>query len=105
MATVSYTHLDVYKRQPLIGFEHVQYVFYIQIFLLILIAVGMIAWVKKYHHSFYYPAFLKLSLVVFYNVLILPYSYLMYTSVFVSFVLFFLYANHDMNKEKNPEHA
>lgn len=90
---------------PLIGFEHVQYVFYIQIFLLILIAVGMIAWVKKYHHSFYYPAFLKLSLVVFYNVLILPYSYLMYTSVFVSFVLFFLYANHDLNKEKNPEHA
>lgn len=90
---------------PLIGFEHVQYVFYIQVFLLILVAVGMMVMVRKYHHSFYYPAFLKLSLVVFYNVLILPYSYLMYTSVFVSFVLFFLYANHDMNKEKNPEHA
>jgi len=86
---------------PLIGLDHVHTVFYVQIILLIFIAILMMVWVKKIHHSFYYLAFLKLSLVVFYNLLILPYSYLMYTSMFVSFVLFFLYTNHDFQFDKN----
>ena len=90
---------------PLIGLEHVHLVFYLQVILLILIAMVMIVWVKKFHHSFYYLAFLKLSLVVFYNLLILPYTYLMYTSVLVSIILFFLYANHDFQYDKNSSHG
>ncbi|MEP7320543.1 MAG: hypothetical protein ABI761_01445 [Saprospiraceae bacterium] len=63
--------------------------------LLILTVWLMIRFYKKDTHRFYLLAFLKLSLVIFYNLFIIPYQYLMYTSVAVSFALFYLYSNHE----------
>jgi hypothetical protein len=78
---------------PMLGIAYHRMIFYIQLILLFGVVVVMLLGIRRWYHSFYLPGFLKLSLVIFYNFLILPYSYLMYTSVWVTIAFVFLYAH------------
>lgn len=87
---------------PLIGIHHAGLVYKLQIGLLILCAFCMVLCYKKSKSVFYLLSFLKLQVVLFYNFLILPYPYLMYTSVLVSILIFYLYATNQSAKDYLP---
>lgn len=55
---------------------------------------------QKLNVSFFAICSLKFSLVIFYNLLIVPYSYLFYTSTFISLLILAFYV-HQINTEKN----
>ncbi|MEP7267185.1 MAG: hypothetical protein ABI844_06115 [Saprospiraceae bacterium] len=85
---------DGLGMMPIIGINSAPLVQKIQLGLLLITAISMIYFVRKCKSEFYFLAFLKLSLVLFFNFLVLPYNYLFYTSTWVSFVIFFLFTNH-----------
>lgn len=68
--------------------------FWLMIFLLVVLAFLMVHRYKKNPHPFVLLGFLKLSLVVFYHFIPIPYTYLFHTSVWVSMAIFFLYSSH-----------
>lgn len=68
--------------------------FRLMIFLLVVLAFWMVYRYKSMAHPFVQLGFLKLSLVVFYHFIPIPYTYLFYTSVWVSMAIFFLYSSH-----------
>lgn len=68
--------------------------FRLMIFLLAVLAFLMVQRYKKNPHPFALLGFLKLSLVVFYHFIPIPYTYLFHTSVWVSMAIFFLYSSH-----------
>ncbi len=80
---------------PMIPIEYITMIYRGMVCLLIFIAIAMIGALKKYDHRFYYLSFLKLTLIVFYNLMIIPYQYLIFTSVWVSITIWYLYINHE----------
>ncbi len=79
---------------PMIDLDYMPVVYRLMVILLIIVAILMIINVKRFDHRFYFLAFLKLSLVIFYNMLIIPYQYLFFTSIWVSIAICFVYMNH-----------
>jgi hypothetical protein len=60
--------------------------------------LGMYHWLRKHlHQPFFALCSLKICLVFFYNLLIMPYLYLFYTSTFLSLVLLSGYLNQGSN--------
>lgn len=49
---------------------------------------------RKWKGPFYLLAGLKLTLLVFYHFILIPYPYLFYTSTWVSIAIYFIYCNH-----------
>ncbi|HNT22438.1 MAG TPA: hypothetical protein PKL70_18525 [Saprospiraceae bacterium] len=63
------------------------------VFLLISLACWMVYLYKKNPHPFVLLGLLKLSLVLFYHFIPIPYTYLFHTSVWVSMAIFFVYCS------------
>jgi hypothetical protein len=78
---------------PLCGIQSIPWIARILPWVLIGLNGIMIRYYHKDRHPFYVLGFLKLNLVIFYNLMIVPYQYLMYSSVIVSLVLFYFYSN------------
>lgn len=74
------------------GIDHHLQVYWMQIFLLALAALVMILTLKQ-SNLWYKLAWLKLTLVVFYNFMVIPYPYLIYTSVWVSITILYFYVS------------
>lgn len=64
--------------------------------LVVLIGLGVLIFYfyRRLSGPFYLLAGLKFTLVVFYHLVLIPYPYLFYTSVWVSVVLVYIYFNH-----------
>jgi hypothetical protein len=82
------------------GIDHYTQVYWLQIILLVLVAVVMILTLKK-NNQWYKLAWLKLTLVVFYNFIVIPYPYLIYTSVWVSIGILYFYVDHTPDNSLN----
>jgi hypothetical protein len=69
---------------------------------MVLVLVGLAALIfyfyRKWSGPFYLLAGLKITLVLFYHLVLIPYPYLFYTSVWVSVVLVYIYLNHQEQK-------
>lgn len=79
---------------PMIYLDYMSWMYSTMVFLLIAAATCMVFYCRRFYHRFYFLAFLKLSLIVFYNLLMIPYQYLFFTSIWVSIAICFLYMNH-----------
>lgn len=88
---------------PVLGIRYIPWIVRMLPAILIGMNLIMIKYFNKKRHPFYVLGFLKLNLVVFYNLMIVPYQYLMYSSVLVSLVLFYLYAHHEEKTNINLE--
>ena len=86
------------------GIDHYTQVYWLQIILLVLVAVVMILTLKK-NNQWYKLAWLKLTLVVFYNFIVIPYPYLIYTSVWVSIGILYFYVDHTPDNSLNLTNA